>query len=124
MTYDITTTPLWLKAAVSYLLVGFCTQLPGVLYGHFLMMRRFQILQRSSVMTKTLAGLGWLIYTTLLWPTPFLRAGINLIALQLMLLGVISSLVLVNFGSSLGKALGIVVIAGILAMVLARPRGL
>lgn len=121
---DITTYPLWCKLLFGYIMIGLCTQLPGVAYGHFLKMHRFYFLEDSGILAKMAVGIGWFLYSVVLWPTPFLRVGLNLIALQLVILGVMSSLVLAAYAKT-GLVAGIVVLcAAGLSMILARPRGL
>jgi len=75
---------------VTYLLIGFCTQLPGVVYGHFLQLSYFRSLQYSGLLTKFMVGIIWLIFTSVLWPIPFFRAGLNYIALERVAVGILS----------------------------------
>ncbi len=122
--WDITTYPLWGKLLLGYIMIGLCTQLPGVAYGHFLRMPRFYYLEDFGILAKIAVGIGWLLYTVALWPTPFLRAGLNAIALQLVILGVMSSLVLAAYAKT-GLMTSVVVLCSAgLSMILARPRGL
>lgn len=106
---------------LTYLLIGFCTQLPGVIYGHFLQLPFFCHLQYSCFLTKFIVGIFWLIFTSVLWSIPFLFSGLNYIALELVAVGVLSAYIIVNWASTPLTATLTVVVAGVVAIFLARP---
>ena len=106
---------------LTYFLIGYCTQLPGFIYGHFLDLTYFTRLRNSGFLAKLVVGTAWLIFTIVLWPTPFIRTGLNYIALELVAIGVLTAYVIVKWASmSLLVAL-VVIIAGMVSIFLARP---
>jgi len=115
---------LWQKLLLGYVVVGYCTQLPGVAFGHFLFLPHFRHLQQSDPLSKALAGIAWLVFTTILWPTPFLRAGLNMLAIELIVLGIIGSVLLVTVADSTPWILAVLAASTILSLALARRRGL
>ena len=115
--------PLGLKVLLAYALIGVCTQIPGTLYGHFL---RGPLRQYAGAppLVKMILGLYWLAISVSLWPRPFLAAGLNLIALELLGVGLIASVLILHFASTWSMAGLIACLAPVAAVVIARRRGL
>jgi hypothetical protein len=65
----------------------------------------------------------WIPFTILLWPVPFLRAGLNLVALGLIVLGVLAAAGLIWYVTTIAGAGGVVLLSGLVSLFLARPRG-
>ena len=124
MDFSLSHLALWQKVLLGYLLVGYCTQLPGIAFGYFLFIPRFRHLQQSSIFAKFIAGIGWLLFTTLLWPTTFLRVGLNLIAIELVVLGLIGTILLLTMAKTIPWIVGVIVAITIASLVLARRRRL
>lgn len=112
--------PLPVQVIVCYLLIGLCTQLPGVVYGHFLHLSQFRQYASSGFATKFGVGVRWLVFTTVLWFVPFLRAGVTWISLALVALGLATSITVLWIAHTLQGALGAAVIGGLLSLVVAR----
>ena len=96
MQWELQTAPMWLKALVTYLLIGWCTQLPGaIFYRRYLPLRLvFDGYERHGARVFLETPIGWGFFTVLLWPVPFVRAGLNLIAVALAFIGLVCSLAL------------------------------
>lgn len=124
MDFSLSQLVLWQKLLLGYLVVGYCTQLPGVVFGHFLHLSRFRHLRQSGPFAKFVAGIAWLAYTTVLWPTPFLRVGLNMLAIELIVLGLIGSVLLVTVADTTPWILAVIAVITVLSPVLARRRGL
>lgn len=116
--------PLWQKVIIGYLVVGYSTQLPGVAFGHFVYLGHFRHLQPRGVFHKFVAAIAWLALTTVLWPTPFLRAGLNMLAIELIVVGLIGSVLLVTIADTLPWIAVVVAGLTILSLALAQRRGL
>lgn len=115
---------LWQKLLIGYLVVGYSTQLPGVAFGNFLYLEHFRHLQESGIFAKFVAGIAWLALTTMIWPTPFLRAGLNMLAIELIVSGLIGSILLVTIADTLPWIAATVVGVTMLSLALAQRRGL
>ncbi len=124
MEFSLSQLSMWQKLVLGYILVGYCTQLPGVAFGHFMFLPHFRHLQQSGPFTKFVAGILWLVFTTMLWPIPFLRAGLNILAIELIVLGLIGTVLLVTMLETIPWILGVVAAITIISLVLARRRGL
>lgn len=123
MTFGETATyanlPIWGKVVIIYLMIGFCTQLPGVAYGYFLRLRHFQWLFTAPLAIKIVVGLLWLVYTIPFWPTPFLRARLNIHALEMIVIGLLAGLCIINhrvIEPHLVVTVSIVIIAGVFSL--------
>jgi hypothetical protein len=103
---------------------GYSTQLPGVAFGHFLYLGHFRHLQQSGFLAKFIAGVAWLAFTTVLWPTPFLRAGLNMLAIELIVAGLLGSVLLVTVADTLPWIAAVAVGVTVLSLALAQRRGL
>ena len=117
--------PLWSKIIIVYLMIGFCTQLPGVVYGFFLSLQRFQNLASARLGTKIIVGILWLVYTTFFWPIPFFRAGLNIHALKLAGIGLLGGILILHHGVTephLIVSIGIVIAAGVFSLLAVVPR--
>lgn len=123
--------PLWLKALLIYLAIGYCTQLPGVAFGHFLSLPYFRRLRRrllpegldaplAETSMKILMGLVWLLITTPLWPMPLLRAGLNIIAMELVTIGLIGAILMLTVVDSITWLAIVVAAMTIVSLLLAR----
>jgi len=121
---NFTTLPLLLKIFVLYLVVGYCVQLPGVVLGHFLNLRQFQQYRNSNIIVKIFVGIFWLVYTILFWPKPFLRIGFNILAIELIVVGLLASFIIFYIGTTFIIVIAIILAAGGLSVTLARHRGL
>jgi hypothetical protein len=121
---DFTILPLWLRIFVLYLVVGYCVQLPGVVFGHFLNLTQFQQYRNSNILVKILAGIFWLVFTILFWPIPFLRVGFNILAIELIVTGLLASFIMFYAGTTFIIVIAIILVAGGLSVALARHRGL
>jgi hypothetical protein len=124
MILDFTKLMLGQKLLLSYLLVGYATQCPAVYLGYFLYIDRFRHLKKSSFFVKSLAGLYWLCFTSILWPIPFLRAGLNWFAIELILVGIIGAILILAFATTFIKFILILFGITILCIVIARIRGI
>lgn len=115
---------MWVKAFITYLFIGWCTQLPGgIFYRCYLPLRLLgEGYKRHGIRIVLKTPVGWIPFTILLWPVPFLRAGLNLIAVELVMVGILSSVVLIGYVTSLLGAVLVVIIAGLVSIYLARPR--
>ena len=96
MQWELQTAPMWLKALVMYFLIGWCTQLPGaIFYRRYLPLRLvLDGYERHGARVFLETPIGWILFAILLWPAPFVRAGLNLIAVALALIGLVCSLAL------------------------------
>ncbi len=116
--------PIWLKMLIFYLLIGWCTQLPGGLFRCY--PRRWVVLdnfERHGARALLDTPFAWIPFTILLWPVPFLRAGLNVVALALIVVGVLSSVAIVGYVTTVLGAVLVVLLAGLVSVYLARPRG-
>jgi hypothetical protein len=124
VSFDLQSAPLWVKFIVVYFLIGWCTQLPGGLfrpYKHRWAVSRNYALYGSRALLDT--PFVWIPFTILLWPVSFLRAGLNLVALGLILLGVLAAAGLIRYVTTIAAAGGVVLVSGLVSLYLARPRG-
>ena len=123
--WEFSTAPMWAKVLVAYLLVGWCTQLPGALFYRRYVPRHLirEGYERRGARILLETPIGWLLFTVLLWPVPFVRAGLNVVALALILVGVVCSVALITYVTTLLQALVAVAIATSVSLLLARPRG-
>ncbi len=115
---------IWQKVLIGYSVVGYSTQLPGVAFGHFLYLGHFRHLQQAGFFAKLIAGIAWLAFTTVLWPTPFLRAGLNMLAIELIVVGLIGSVLVVTIADTLPWIATVLAAVTVLSLALAQRRGL
>jgi len=124
MQWELHSAPIWIKALITYLLIGWCTQLPGaIFYRRYL--PRWLVgdgYERHGLRIFLERPIGWIAFTVFLWPVPFVRGGLNLIGVVLALIGLVCSLVLTIYAKGFWEAVGAVVIATVLSLFLARPR--
>jgi len=120
---DFTALPLVLKIFVAYFVIGYCVQLPGVVYGAFLNLQRFRQYQNSNLFVKISIGFFWLLYTILFWPRPFFVA-LNILAIELIGFGLLVSFIIFYIGKTFIIVIAIILAAGVLSVALARRRGL
>jgi len=123
MQLELLSTPNWLKILITYLLIGWCTQLPGGLFRRY---RPFRIVldnyERHGARALLDIPFIWIPFTILLWPVPFLRVGLNWVALVLVTVGVVSSVVIIGYVTSVLGVILVVVLVGVFSVFLARPR--
>lgn len=105
-----------------YLMIGVCTQLPGVIFGYFLNINYFRKFKKANLFTRLFAGIFWLVFTIIAWPIPFIRVGINKIAFMLMSIGFISSLIILEVTTTLLSDSIIFLIATSISLIIARPK--
>ena len=124
MEFNLQTAPTPLRWLTLYLMIGWCTQLPGGLF------RRYQPAwmfldnyERHGARAFLELPFIWIPFTILLWPIPFLRMGVNLPVLVSSGVGVLSYAVLINYVNTLFGASIVVVLAGCVSTYLVRPRG-
>jgi hypothetical protein len=123
MFLDLSSAPLWLRFAIVYLLIGWCTQLPGGLFRTY---KRWWAVSRNFELYGSRALLDtpfvWIPFSILLWPIPFLRAGLNRAVLALVAVGIISSVVLIGYVTTVLGAVLVVIVAGLVSVYLVGPR--
>lgn len=111
------------KIVIYYLMIGWATQLPGGLFRRY---PAWWLVRQSYELQSPRALLGipviWIPFTILLWPVPFLRAGIKLIPVAAGVLGLVAALVLIYWTSTVWGALVVVAVAGLVPTYFLRPR--
>jgi len=113
----------FVKLLIYYLMIGWCTQLPGGLFRRYLplwMLRENYDSHGTRALLDT--PFVWIPFTILLWPIPFLRVGANRSALVLVVVGVLSSAALISYITTLSGALVVVILAGLGSVYLVKPR--
>ena len=113
----------WWHLVITYLLIGFCTQMPGgILYRRYLpprLIREGYERHGSRIFLET--PIVWVPFTILFWPIPFLRVGLNYIAVELVAVGILSGYIVIKLAPTLWADALIVIIAAVLPVFLARP---
>ncbi len=124
MQWELQAASIWVKALITYVLIGWCTQLPGaIFYRRYLPLRLLgEGYERHGIRILLETPVGWIPFAILLWPVPFLRAGLNLVAIELVIVGILSSVALIGYVTSLLGAVLVVILAGLVSMFLAKPR--
>lgn len=109
----------------TYLIIGLCTQLPGVVWGYFLMLPMFRGLAglNSGFETKLIVGVLWLIFSICLWPISFVLAGIRLLPVLLVALGLLSSLAIGTWRYS-AVFYATLLLSAALSLLVTRPKAL
>jgi hypothetical protein len=115
--------PIWAKVIAYYLMIGWATQLPGGLFRRYpalWLVRR--ALKRHGPQALLGIPLIWIPFTILLWPVPFLRAGVSRAAAMAGLIGLVGATLLVFWASSWWGAALVVALAGLIPTLSLRPR--
>jgi len=122
MQWELQAASMWVKALITYLLIGWCTQLPGaIFYRRYLPLRLLREgYERHGICIFLETPVGWIPFTILLWPVSFLRAGLNLVAVALVVAGVLSSVALIGYVTTVLGAVLVIMLAGLVSMYLAR----
>jgi hypothetical protein len=113
----------WWHLVLIYLLIGFCTQLPGdILYRRYLPPRLIREgYERHGARIFLETPIVWIPFTILFWPIPFLRVGLNYIAVELLAVGILSAYIVIKLASTLWADALTIIIAGAISVFLARP---
>jgi hypothetical protein len=113
----------WVKVLTCYLMVGWATQLPGGLFRRYpaawLIKRNYELHGPQALLQIPFI---WIPFTILLWPVPFIRAGIKPAPAAAAMLGFIAGLVLVYWSPTIWSSLFVVVVAGLVPTLIFRPR--
>jgi hypothetical protein len=112
----------WWHLVLIYLLIGFCTQLPGdILYRRYLPPRLIREgYERHGARIFLETPIVWIPFTILFWPIPFLRVGLNYIAVELLAVGILSAYIVIKLASTLWADALTIIIAGAISVFLAR----
>ena len=113
----------WWHLVLTYLLIGFCTQLSGdILYRRYLPPRLIREgYKRHGARFFLETPIVWIPFTILFWPIPFLRVGLNYIAVELLAVGILSAYIVIKLASTLWADALTIIIVGVISVFLARP---